>query len=155
IGSWLALKVPALGSYAGTVGLVAAVGLITFLTIVLGELLPKRLALLAPERLASIVALPMHGLSRLATPAVWLPTMSVRGRLRILRLHQPEAARVTEEEIRLLVSEGHEQGVIDADERNMMNRVLRLGDRTAASLMTPRTRIAWLDVAEGFDENLV
>ena len=52
------------------------------------------------------------------------------------------------------MSESHEQGVIDADERNMMNRVLRLGDRTAASLMTPRTRIAWLDVAEGFDENL-
>ena len=154
IGSWLARNAPALGSYAGTVGLVAAVGLITFLTIVLGELLPKRLALLAPERLASIVALPMHGLSRIATPAVWLLTMSVRGLLRVLRLHQTEAAHVTEEEIRLLVSESHEQGVIDADERNMMNRVLRLGDRTAASLMTPRTRIAWLDVAEGFDENL-
>jgi putative hemolysin len=154
IGGWLARNLPALGSYAGTVGLVVAVGLITFLTIVLGELLPKRLALLAPERLASIIALPMHGLSRLATPAVWLLTMSVRGLLRLLRLHRTEAAQVTEEEIRLLVSESHEQGVIDADERNMMNRVLRLGDRTAASLMTPRTRIAWLDVAEGFDENL-
>ena len=154
IGTWLTQNVPALGGYAGTVGLVVAVGLITFLTIVLGELLPKRLALLAPERLASFVALPMHGLSRLATPAVWLLTVSVRGMLRLLRLHGTEAAQVTEEEIRLLVSESHEQGVIDADERNMMNRVLRLGDRTAASLMTPRTRIAWLDVAEGFDENL-
>jgi len=154
IGTWLAQNVPALGSYAGTVGLVVAVGLITFLTIVLGELLPKRLALLAPETVASVVALPMHGLSRIATPAVWLLTVSVRGLLRMLRLHQTEAAQVTEEEIRLLVSESHEQGVIDADERNMMNRVLRLGDRTAASLMTPRTRIAWLDVAEGFEENL-
>ncbi|MGY1410267.1 MULTISPECIES: hemolysin family protein [unclassified Luteimonas] len=154
IGGWLVQNVPALGSYAGTVGLVVAVGLITFLTIVLGELLPKRLALLAPERLASIIALPMHGLSRIATPAVWLLTTSVRALLRLLRLHKTEAAQVTEEEIRLLVSESHEQGVIDSDERNMMNRVLRLGDRTAASLMTPRTRIAWLDVAEGFDENL-
>ena len=154
IGGWLEQNVPALGSYAGTVGLVVAVGLITFLTIVLGELLPKRLALLAPERLASIIALPMHGLSRIATPAVWLLTTSVRASLRLLRLHKTEAAQVTEEEIRLLVSESHEQGVIDSDERNMMNRVLRLGDRTAASLMTPRTRIAWLDMAEGFDENL-
>ncbi len=154
IGTWLGQTLPALGSYAGTVGLVMAVGLITFLTIVLGELLPKRLALLAPETLASVVSLPMHWLSRIATPAVWLLTVSVRGMLRLLRLNDTQAAHVTEEEIRLLVSESHEQGVIDADERNMMNRVLRLGDRTAASLMTPRTRIAWLDVAEGFEENL-
>jgi len=142
------------GTYASVGGTVLAVGLITYLTIVLGELLPKRLALLAPETLASFVALPMHWLSRIATPAVWLLTVSVRGMLRLLRLQGTEAAQVTEEEIRLLVSESHEQGVIDADERNMMNRVLRLGDRTTASLMTPRTRIAWLDLAEGFEENL-
>ena len=152
----MAAQVPLLseGSYASVLGTVLAVGLITYLTIVLGELVPKRLALLAPEKLASLVALPMHWLSRLASPAVRLLGASVSGILRLLRLHQTEAAHVTEEEIRLLVSESHEQGVIDADERNMMNRVLRLGDRTAASLMTPRTRIVWLDVAEGFEENL-
>ena len=141
-------------SYAEAGGMVLAIGLITFLTIVLGELLPKRLALLAPERLASLVAMPMHWLSRIATPAVWLLSVSVRGLLKLLRLDDTEAGQVTEEEIRLLVSESHEQGVIDDDERNMMNRVLRLGDRSAASLMTPRIRIAWLDVAEGFEENL-
>jgi len=154
IGAWLSANVPALGSYAGTVGVVLAVGLITFLSIVLGELVPKRLALLAPEKLASLVAMPMHWLSRIATPAVWLLSVSVRGLLKLLRLDDTQAGQVTEEEIRLLVSESHEQGVIDADERNMMNRVLRLGDRSAASLMTPRTRIAWLDVAEGFEDNL-
>ena len=142
------------GSYAAVTGTVLAVGLITYLSIVLGELVPKRLALLAPERLAALVALPMHWLSRLAAPAVRLLGAAVGAILRLLRLHQTEAAQVTEEEIRLLVSESHEQGVIDADERNMMNRVLRLGDRSAASLMTPRTRIAWLDAAEGFEENL-
>ncbi|KLJ01717.1 hemolysin family protein [Luteimonas sp. FCS-9] len=154
IGGWLAAKLPALGTYAATVGTVLAVGLITFLTIVLGELLPKRLALLAPERVASVVALPMHWLSRIATPAVWLLSASVRGLLRLLRLNDTEAAQVTEEEIRLLVSESHEQGVIDTDERNMVNRVLTLGDRDAETLMTPRTRIAWLDVSAGFEENL-
>ena len=142
------------GSYAAGLGTLLAIGLITYLTIVLGELVPKRLALLAPERLASLVAVPMHWLSRIATPAVWLLSASVRGLLKLLRLNDTQAGQVTEEEIRLLVSESHEQGVIDADERNMMNRVLRLGDRSAASLMTPRTRIAWLDVAEGFEENL-
>lgn len=154
IGSWLASRLPALGTYATTAGTVLAVGLITFLTIVLGELLPKRLALLAPERVASVVALPMHWLSRIATPAVWLLSASVRGLLRLLRLNDTEAAQVTEEEIRMLVSESHEQGVIDADERNMVNRVLTLGDRDAETLMTPRTRIAWLDVSASFEENL-
>ncbi|MCD9006624.1 hemolysin family protein [Luteimonas sp. XNQY3] len=154
IGSWLATSLPILGTYASTVGTVLAVSLITFLTIVFGELLPKRLALLAPERLASLVALPMHWLSRAATPAVWLLSASVRGLLKLLRLDRTEAALVSEEEIRMLVSEGHEQGVIDADERNMVNRVLTLGDRDAESLMTPRTRIAWLDIAAGFEENL-
>ncbi|TDK32640.1 hemolysin family protein [Luteimonas terrae] len=154
IGNWLASSLPILGSYASTVGTVLAVSLITFLTIVFGELLPKRLALLAPERLASVVALPMHWLSRIATPAVWLLSASVRGLLKVLRLDKTEAAQVSEEEIRMLVSESHEQGVIDADERNMVNRVLTLGDRDAESLMTPRTRIAWLDIGAGFEENL-
>ena len=154
IGNWLAGSLPVLGTYASTVGTVLAVSLITFLTIVFGELLPKRLALLAPERLASVVALPMHWLSRIATPAVWLLSASVRGLLKLLRLDKTEAAQISEEEIRMLVSESHEQGVIDADERNMVNRVLTLGDREAESLMTPRTRIAWLDASEGFEDNL-
>lgn len=141
-------------SYATAFGKVLAISLITYLTIVMGELLPKRLALLAPERVAATVALPMHYLSKVATPAVWLLSVSVRTLLRLLRLDNSEAAQVTEEEIRMLVSESHEQGVIDDDERNMMNRVLRLGDRSTESLMTPRTRIAWLDTAETLGDNL-
>ncbi len=154
IAAWIGSHLPVAGTYAGTIGKVVAVGLITYVTIVLGELVPKRLALLAPERLASLVALPMHWLSRIATPAVWLLSASVRGLLRLMRLGDSEAAQVTEEEIRLLVSESHEQGVIDADERNMMNRVISLGDRDTESLMTPRTRIAWLDAGESLEENL-
>jgi putative hemolysin len=154
IGVWLAEHVPSLGKYAGTAGTVLAVGLITYLSIVLGELLPKRLALLAPERLAGIVALPMHWLSRIASPAVWLLSATVRGLLRLLRVDRTDSSQVTEEEIHMLVSEGHEQGVIDLDERNMLNRVMRLGDRTADSLMTPRTRIAWLDANAPLAENL-
>ena len=162
IGDVLLGAVPALGatvplvqsSWAATIGLVLAVSLITYLTIVFGELLPKRLALLAPERVASVIALPMHGISRAAKPAVVLLSSSVHAMLRLLRLSDTEAAQVSEEEIRLLVSESHEQGVIDADERNMMNRVLQLGDRSAESLMTPRTRIVWLDASEDFQANL-
>ncbi|HEY5612117.1 MAG TPA: hemolysin family protein [Lysobacter sp.] len=154
IGIWLAANIPALGEYADSVGVVLAVSLITYLSIVLGELLPKRLALLAPERVASVVAVPMHWVSRLAAPAVWLLSMSTRSLLKLLRLNDTVASNVTEEEIRMLVTESHEQGVIDADERKMMNRVLSLGDRTAESLMTPRMRIAWLDAAASLEENL-
>lgn len=154
IGVWVGGHVPSVGKYAGTIGTVLAVSLITYLSIVLGELLPKRLALLAPERLAGFVALPMHWLSRIASPAVWLLSATVRGLLRLLRVDRSDSSQVTEEEIHMLVSEGHEQGVIDLDERNMLNRVMRLGDRTAESLMTPRTRIAWLDASAPLAENL-
>ena len=154
IGDWLGRNAPSLGHYAGPLGTVLAVGLITYFSIVLGELLPKRLALLAPERLAAAVALPMHWLSRLASPVVWLLSATVRGLLRLLRMDRSDGTQVTEEEIQLLVSEGHEQGVFDLDERNMLNRVMRLGDRTADSLMTPRTRIAWLDASASLAENL-
>ena len=154
IGAWLATHAPALGEYAGTLGKVLAVSLITYLSIVLGELLPKRLALLAPERVAAAAALPMHWLSRLASPVVWLLSATVRALLQLMRVGSGGNAQVTEEEIQLLVSEGHEQGVIDLDERNMLNRVMRLGDRTADSLMTPRTKIAWLDTTATLQENL-
>ena len=153
-GAHLAEWVPALGEYARVVGTVLAVALITYLSIVLGELLPKRLALLAPERLATAVAVPMHWVAWIARPAVWLLTASIRGLLKLLRLDSTEASAVSEEEIRLLVSESHEQGVIDADERKMMNRVLDLGDRSTESLMTPRTRITWLDAEAPLEENL-
>lgn len=153
-GAWLSEWFPALGDYARTLGTVIAVALITYLSIVFGELLPKRLALLAPERVASTVAVPMHWTAWIARPAVWLLTVSIRGLLKLLRLDRTEASTVSEEEIRLLVSESHEQGVIDADERKMMNRVLDLGDRTTDSLMTPRTRITWLDAEAPLEENL-
>ena len=154
IGQWLAVNVPTLGRYSETIGTVLAVTVITYLSIVIGELIPKRLALLAPERLAAVVATPMRWMAWIANPVVWLLSATVHAFLTLFRLKGGSDDQVTEEEIRLLVSEGHEQGVIDLDERNMLNRVMRLGDRTADSLMTPRTRIAWLDAAAPLAENL-
>jgi putative hemolysin len=131
-----------------------SVGLITYFSIIFGELVPKRAALLAPEAIATFVALPMRIISRVCAPFVWLLSISTRGLLILFRLNRTDGSRVSEEEIRMLVAEGHEQGLIDDDERNMMNRVMRLGDRTADSFMTPRVRIAWLDTAAAREENL-
>ncbi len=154
IAAWFTEALPGLGEYAHTIGIVVAVGLITSASVVFGELIPKRLALTNAERIASVVAIPLDMLATGAKPVVASLGAINRLVLRLLGIRDDARNAITEEEIRLLVTEGHEQGVIDEDERNMMNRVLRLGDRDAESLMTPRTRIAWLDAAEGFEENL-
>jgi len=139
--------------YAKVLGLVLGFALISFIQIVIGELVPKRLALSAPEKVSGFVAMPMLVLSRITAPFVWLLNLCSTLLLRLLRVTQRSRDAVTEEEIRLLVAESAEQGVLDADEHNMVNRVLRLGDRTVDSVMTPRTRIAWLDMAAAPEEN--
>ncbi|KFN41482.1 hemolysin family protein [Arenimonas metalli] len=157
VGGWLEPVLAWMGvdlDVNQAIGTAMAVILITYVSIILGELVPKRIALLAPEKFAAGVSLPMSWVSKIAMPFVWLLSLSTRSILRLLRLNQGSDNQVTEEEIRLLVAESHEQGVIDADERNMINRVLRLGDRSSAGLMTPRTRIVWLDAAASTEENL-
>ncbi len=153
IAEWLQGMFPAF-AYSGVVGKTLAVALITFLTLIFGELVPKRLALTRSEDIAGLVALPMSWLAKIAAPGVWLLSHSTRLVLRVLGLGKDESASVTEEEIRMLVAESHEAGVIDAHERDMMNRVMRLGDRTADSLMTPRNRIAWLDTLAEPEKNI-
>ncbi|GAA4866926.1 hemolysin family protein [Luteimonas vadosa] len=160
IAAWLEGLLPAssvaqaYAEYARPVGIGTAVGLITAGTVIFGELIPKRLALTNAEGIASVVALPLQALATAAKPVVFSLGAINRAVLRLLGIRDDARNAITEEEIRLLVSEGHEQGLIDDDERKMMHRVLRLGDRSTESLMTPRTRIAWLDAAEGFEENL-
>lgn len=153
IAAWIHGLAPGF-AYASGVGKTLAVGLITFLTLIFGELVPKRLAITRSEDIAGLVALPMGWLAKGAAPGVWLLSHSTRLVLRVIGLGKDEAASVSEEEIRMLVAESHEAGVIDAHERDMMNRVMRLGDRTADSLMTPRNRIAWLDTQGEVEKNL-
>ena len=143
-----------LAPYADRIGFVAGFLIMLFLFGLVGELVPKRIGTLRPERIAAAVAYPMDFFASAAKPFVVALSWCTRTVMRIIGLGQGDANQVTEEEIRLLVSESHEQGVIDDDERNMMNRVMRLGDRTAESMMTPRTRIVWLDAGAGFAENL-
>jgi putative hemolysin len=143
-----------LAPYARILGIVLGFVLISFIQIVIGELVPKRLALSAPEKFSGYAAFPMLVLSRLTAPFVWLLNVSSNALLRLMRVNQHGRGVVTEEEIRMLVAESAEQGVLDPDEHNMVNRVLRLGDRTVDSVMTPRMRIAWLDIAAPREENV-
>ena len=147
-------RIPLLAHYAHSIGFVIGFLVMVFLYGVIGELVPKRIATLAPELLASYVAYPMQILASIAKPGVLLLSFCTSSLLRLFGLRKTDGDRVSTEEIRLLVSEGHEQGALAEDERNMMHRVLRLGDRSAGSLMTPRTQIAWLDADASFEENL-
>ena len=149
-----ALDIPWVDQYSLPIGVVLSVSGITFIQMLLGELLPKRIALVDPERFAIATALPMRVLTWLATPFAFFLIWVTRGLLRLLGMSKGTREHVSEEEIRLLVAEGADQGVIDSDERNMVNRVLRLGDRTVDSVMTPRTRIAWLDASQSLEKNL-
>jgi putative hemolysin len=154
IADWIDDLFPMAHAYADKIGIGTAVTLITAGQVIFGELLPKRLALTNAELIASRVAIPLDMLARGATPVVRALGAINRGLLRLLGIRDDARNAITEEEIQLLVSESHEQGVIDDDERNMMQRVMRLGDRTVESIMTPRMRIVWLDAEAGFDENL-
>jgi putative hemolysin len=148
------LEVPWLAQYAVPIGVALSVAGITFTNMLFGELLPKRLALVHPEKFAVATAIPMRIMTAIATPFAFVLIWITRMILRVLGVERASSERVSEEEIRLLVSESAEQGVIDSDERNMVNRVLRLGDRSVDSLMTPRPRIVWLDVSMPLAENL-
>ena len=119
---------------------------ITYLSLIVGELVPKQIGLNHPERIAAMVAGPMDVVSRVARPLVWLLTASTRLVLRILRIRKPSEAPVTEAEIAVLLEQGTQAGVFEEEEQELVERVFWLGDQRVVSLMTPRHRIVWLDV---------
>jgi putative hemolysin len=146
-------EVPVLGRYSGVVGIFAVVLLITYLTLVIGELVPKRLALQHPESIASFVARPMRAMSVATAPVVGLLSVSTDAVLRALRLRPSDDPAVTEEDIRHMVAEGAEAGVVEEAEHEMVLSIFRLGDRAAGSLMTPRHRIIYLNIEDPPEEN--
>jgi putative hemolysin len=139
-------KVPLLAPYSRAVSLALVVIGITYLSLIVGELVPKRLALNSPERLASSLAGPMRALSRLASPVVHLLSVSTELVLRLLRIQPSEEPPITEEEIRALIKQATQAGMFEEAEQEMVERVFRLGDRRVSAVMTPRTEIVWLDV---------
>lgn len=145
-------QIPRLAPYGETIGLTVVVAGITYFSLIIGELVPKRLALSNPERIASIVAAPLRLLSVLGVPIVKLLSVSTEIVLRLLGVRPSTEPTVTEEEIRALVKEGAKTGVLEEVEHEIVKRVFRLGDKRASALMTPRTEVIWIDVADSPDE---
>lgn len=143
---------PPLALYGEPIALAVVVLSITYLSLVIGELVPKRLALSYPERVALVVAGPMRGLARLASPAVSLMSVSTSAVLTLLRMKPPTEPPVTEDEIKVLIEQGTQAGVFEEAEQEMIESVFRLTDRSVEALMTPRTDIVWLDVNDPPDK---
>jgi putative hemolysin len=136
---------PVVGAIAGSLSLAITVVLITFFTLVLGELVPKQLALRRPERVAAYVARPLAAAARVVAPFVWVLGRSSALVMRLIGAHAAGAQTVTEEELKALLAEGEQTGVLETEERDMIERVLRLADKPVRAIMTPRTEIAWID----------
>ncbi len=137
--------IPLLHPFAGSVALALVVLMITYLTLVLGELVPKQLALRHPEILAAAVARPLIWIATAARPAIWTLSASSALVLKLFGVHRASPNTVTEEELKALLVEGEETGVLESEERGMIERVLRLADKPVRAIMTPRTEIAWID----------
>ncbi len=139
---------------AGISATALVVLVITYLSIVIGELVPKRLGQLAPERIALFMAQPMLLLARMVSVFVKLLSVSTDLLLRLLRVRTDAPKQVTEEEINVVLEEGSDAGVIELQEHEMVRNVFRLDDRQIASLMTPRNEIEFLDIEDPLPSNL-
>lgn len=147
LAAWLTVTLnisPKAGAISATALVVMS---ITMLTIVFGELVPKRLGQLFPEAVARTVAQPMEWLSWIARPLVKLLSWSTNATLRLLGIHGAATRSVTEEEIAASLEEGLDAGVIEAQEHQMVRNVFRLDDRPVGSMMIPRNEVVWLDAA--------
>jgi putative hemolysin len=145
-------RVPALAPYGETIGVTVVVLTITYFSLVIGELAPKRYALSHAETIASRIAPLMSTLSRIAAPIVALLSFSTNLVLRVFAPRLPQEAPVTADEIRVMMQEGTEVGVFEPAEEEMVVHVFRLADRTVEQLMTPRSEVIWLDLADPPEE---
>jgi putative hemolysin len=141
-------QVSYLAPYAENLALAATVILITYFSVVVGELVPKRLALLRPEGIARIIARPMNGLSLVASPLVWLLSASSNVLLRLLGAHKPRQITVTNEEIKILMDIGSEAGVFHGQEGQLVSNVLKLDEQRVGAIMTPRKDIFIVDLED-------
>jgi putative hemolysin len=145
-------KIPWIEPYGTTIALGVVVICITYLSLVIGELVPKRLALNSPERIASLVAAPMRMLSTIASPVIRILGGSTDMVLKVLGHRPSSEPPITEEEIKVLIEQGTMAGIFEETEQNMVERVFRLGDRKVGVLMTPRKKVVWLDANDSADK---
>jgi putative hemolysin len=138
-------KIAFLKPYASTLSTVLIVVLVTFLSIIIGELIPKRMGMLRAEKIARVVAGPINVLSAVTYPVIWLLNLISNLFFKLINIKPASDSAVTEEEIKAMITEGSEHGTIEEEEKEIIERVFHLGDRKITALMTHRTEIVWFD----------
>lgn len=145
-------RYPVLEPYSGLIGLLVGILPVTYLSLVLGELVPKRLAMRSPERVSAWVAGPMLFFAKLFSPFVRLLSFSTEGILRLLGVRPSTEPPVTEEELQVLLDQGTQAGIFEESEQDMIEGVFSIGDQRVYSVMTPSTEIVWLEVDDSQEE---
>lgn len=145
-------SIEALEPYSKSIATIIVVIIVTFISIIFGELIPKKIGLIRPESIARQAASPMNFLSTLMHPFVWMLSQITNLIFNALKISKNINSSVTEEEIKAIISEGSEIGAIEADEKDIIERVFHLGDRNITSLMTHRTDIVWVEEKETVQE---
>ena len=144
--------VPVLEPYALGLSKTVIVIIVTYLTVIMGELVPKRIGMGYAERVSMLVARPMFLLSKLALPFVWLLSKSTSFVIKVTGIKANEENKVTEEEIKAIVKEGFDGGEVQEVEQDIVERVFNLGDRNVGSIMTHRSDLVWLDVTDSIEK---
>lgn len=144
LGYWLK-QFSFIGSWADDLSILVVVLVITFFMLIFGELVPKQLALQEPEIIAVRLSWLFIIVSKIASPAIWILSKSSEITLKFLRRHKKILVSVTEEELRAYIAEGAKVGVLEVEERDMIERLLRLADRSVRAVMRPRNEIIWVD----------
>jgi putative hemolysin len=143
---------PLLAPYSESLSIIIVVIIITFFSLIIGELVPKRIGLNNPEKISVKIARPMQILSRITSPIISLLSFSTDSVLRLIGSKKSNDSIVTEDEIKLLIEEGLEAGTVEKEEEDIIKRVFRLDQQKVGSLMTPKTEIIWLDLDDPSDE---
>jgi putative hemolysin len=155
VSGWLAnviAKIPGLESSSYSISVILIVILVTFLTLVFGELLPKRIAMNNPEKVARVVAGPMNFMSKIGSPFIWFLSVSTKGAMKLFGINETSSSKVTGDEIKAIIQEGTDEGEIQEVEHDIVERAFNLGDRDVNSLMTHRNDLVWIDLEDPIDE---
>lgn len=147
-------KVNVLSPYSYELSLIVVVGLSTFLSLIIGELVPKRIGMANPEKVAIVVAKPMYLFSKIGRPLIWTLSKSTEFVLKVLRIKPTKEPDVTEEEISQLIAQGVYSGVVDEIEQDMVEQIFYLGDKRLRDILTPRTHLVWIDLEDSFEDSM-
>jgi len=147
-------QIEVLSPFSYELSFAVVVGLSTYLSLIIGELVPKRIGMGNPEKVACAVAKPMFYFSKVGKPLIWFLSKSTEIVLKLLRIKPTQEPDVTEEEITQLIEQGVYSGVVEAIEQDLVEQIFYLGDKCLGDILTPRTQLVWIDIEDSFEENI-